>query len=160
MSERLVFDVPSLIWPYVYRPHRLPEQNRDLYGGAVSAEWAPPALAEHLGTGQWVTALDGDVYRMFSVEQPAVISDKPLNVIMSCMDAANLPRDRLFHEVPLTLSVHLYRIEASQYGRPRNAASIVAVRVPYDVMARRYDEVCAEFFADPSLPWRGGPIPR
>lgn len=150
--EPLVFPVSQLHRPSIYTPLQI-EDAHPQYGAMIVHNEAPAALMDHLEDAKWVTALSTHVFRLWGGKPPAVISDKPLDTILSCTRAANLNPDLLFVGLPLLISVQPYVMDSTRVGK-RNKAAIMAVKVSHADMLRRYDEICAGFFADPSHPAR------
>lgn len=159
MPDNITFEVSELHFPSIYTP-LVVEGGPPKHGAIIPLDESPVALTKWLEEPKWISSLNQPAHRLFSGNRPAVISDRNIDTILSCTDAANLPRDRLLIGIPALVCVSPYRVQSNRLsgGRegPRNLAAVLAIKVCYDDMLRRYDEICAEFFADPTLPYNPG----
>lgn len=153
--EPIVFAVSEVFFPAIYKPKPFAEPrhhgDEGVFGLAVNKHEVPDALLEHLDLDPGVPSrpwigLNGR-------RPPAVIADRDLGTVLQCADAANLSRDELFTGIPMNLAVQPFTISNMLAGLSRRA-SVSAVQVKYDDVVRRYDEICAKYFADPSMPLR------
>lgn len=125
--------------------------------------WGHVRFRESEALGKIVTFIGGRY-------QPAVIpfGKGDLATILSCTDAANLPRDRLLQGLRTKIAVNPYISRGKMVPlvptrhHPRGAnlyegdyptLALTAIQVNVEAMIEAYDKLCAEFFADPSYPW-------
>lgn len=157
-EDMTVITARELFWPNVYVGASYQPGNKLVYGCAISAEHLPVALAP------WAKFVDGRddgrTYASFRAKNPPVVVALPggpdLTTILNCTRAANLPTDMLLTQMPVKLAIRKleYTARFDHRGSTRTIKSlaVVAIQVNTELMTKRYDELCAGFFADASHP--------
>jgi len=143
---RFTFEVPMLYWPAIYQPVSLYETHRPMYGVLVEDIYVPEDLEVFLKPAKYLEKYEVNALRLNSRNSVVVLADRDIGTIMQCADANNISRDLLISEIPASVSVVVYALERNERFETRSIASLRAIKVSYDDMLRRYDDICASFF--------------
>ena len=147
-----IFRVSQALFPSIYEPTVYSPDDRKVYGVSVIARELPAELRDYAkvilphGDETEVTVSIRDRVTPRVVLEYRGQLDYDQRAILQCARDANLRLNMLLTKIPMELAVTIIQRKAYRDAAPINRLVLMAVKVNYDDMIRRYDELCAEYF--------------
>lgn len=142
-----VFRASEAKWISVYKGMIFENQMKPAYGLCVKTEEIPEDLRLY--------SKDKDGWSMVRNNRPpTVVCDRDLSTTIRLSEAANIQPDTLLQGIPMDLNVEPIEFESGgNYGYRRGQTvyllRLAAIRVTFDDVTKRYDQICAGLFDDP-----------
>jgi len=152
-SQPIIFPVSAIHFPSIYVPRNYGPDPKgpEFYGFSVAADEVPMPLLARMKSRMWMER-DMRICNFRGRHAPQVIVTGTTGGMVDMkryMDAANLPDDLIFRDIPAEVCIVVSEFEEHRAGcSPKTAVVFapVAIRVKYEDLIKQYDALCARYF--------------
>lgn len=140
------FKLTEAFYPNVYDGYTFHGEDKPTFGLSIKAEELPDHLRAYARRPK-----DSHGFNIITVSAGKVaptvvtIGNRDVSTTLQCARDANLRLDDLLKKIPLELATEVIEFD-NRERVPTSTLILRAIRLDYEDMMRRYNELCAEFW--------------